>query len=79
MSEYAAGHGRPEFVADGKLVARRPLNHGDRTRQPGEEVPRLDLTARQVAMLWSQGWIDTLPASPAPQQGKSGQHTQRAK
>lgn len=63
-SMYAFSYGRPEFNAGGRLVVRRgPVRNGDSEYQSGEEMPRLDLTDRQIALLWNQGWIDTLPTT----------------
>lgn len=63
---FAAGLNRPDFVTNGRVVARRAMSHGGVVYKQGQEVPRLDLTDRQVAILWDQGWVDTLPAEPAP-------------
>ena len=76
MSEYVAGVGRPPFDPNGRLVARRVIpSHGGRSYQPGEEVPRLELTSRQVAILWDQYVIDTLPAKLKGKQADSAGKT----
>ena len=76
MTEYAAQVGRPPFDARGRLVARRAFAHGDVIREIGADVPRLELTDRQIGVLWDQGWIDTLPvakqdAAPKSERGRS--------
>lgn len=62
MTDYAAGYGRPAFDAAARLVVRRAMT-GYRV---GDEMPAGDMTARQIAILWDQGWIDTLPLEQAP-------------
>lgn len=63
MSDYAAGFGRPAFAASGRLVIRRKLpSHPD--LEVGDEMPVGDLTHRHIAMLWDQGWVDTVAAAP---------------
>lgn len=69
MTDYAAGLNRPAFIANGRMVARRELQHGGKTYAAGQDVPRLSLPDRQVAMLWDQGWINTLPVDSAPPKG----------
>jgi hypothetical protein len=64
VSEYASQHGRAPFLADGRLIARRPVRQGDQVYEVGKEVPVEDMTPRQVAVLWDQGWVDTLPRLP---------------
>lgn len=64
MTAYASGLNRQPFTADGRMVARRALQHGGHQYQAGEDVPRLDLTDRQVGVLWDQGWVDTIAAGP---------------
>lgn len=70
-AEYAAGIGRPPFLADGRLITRRAMRQGELDYPIGEEMPRLDLTPRQVAVLWEQGWIDTLPLDAPPAKAKA--------
>lgn len=56
--------GRSPFDAEAKVVARRDLKIGERTYKPGQEMASGDrdqLTDRQLATLWQQGAIDTLP------------------
>lgn len=71
MTDFAAGYGRPAFDPSGKLVCRRAMPHGDRAYRVGEEMPRLDLTTRHIAILWDQGWIDTLPLDAHKGKGKA--------
>ncbi len=64
---YAAGLGRPPFVVGGRVVARRDITLSGKVYEPGEDVPTTDLTPRQIAVLWEQGTVDTMPiASAAP-------------
>lgn len=68
--EYASQFNRAPFSATGRLVVRRALRHGDKMYQAGEELPASELPARTVAILWDQGWIDTLPAPKVINRGK---------
>jgi len=58
--------GRPPFLADGVLVARRELRIEGKTYSPGEVVPREPLNPRLIRSLWEQFQIDTHPEQPAP-------------
>ncbi len=67
MSEYASQFNRPPFDPAGKLVVRRNgLRHGDETYAAGRDLPRSGLEPRAIAVLWDQGWIDTLPRAADP-------------
>lgn len=59
-AEYALGYGRPPFLATGRMVVRRAFE----SYKIGDEIPPCTWQPRTVAMLWDQGWIDTLPAAP---------------
>lgn len=71
MSEYAAQHGRPPFVAGGRVVVRRESITREGTEyKVGEDLPCADMTARQIGILWDQGRVDTLPAAKPPKRDK---------
>lgn len=57
---------RPRFDAGGRVVARRELTMGERVYLPGEELDAGLLAPRQIAMLWQQGVVDTMPREPPP-------------
>lgn len=62
MSEFASQNGRKPYLPDGRVVCRRePLSHNGVAYKVGEDVDTDGLTQRNIAVLWDQGWIDTLP------------------